>query len=161
MNKFLKQLKNGLVSAIVERESVSGQCESLNNLLCDKIAEQLRNRYSEMKISHTEYGLCRCFWDARYGWIEQDTSIMLSLSSQPIRLDPVRFNKEEEAIILAYNKTSALPNAKLLKILESSHSDRNIFGVWRWELPFEKIEDSISGDCINFDIVKSPWCLEL
>ena len=25
----------------------------------------------------------------------------------------------------------------------------------------EKIEDSISGDCINFDIVKSPWCLEL
>ena len=105
-NLFFTQLKKELFTAITERESVTGKCETLNNLLCEKIAAELSEKYYELKIYHSEFGLCRSFWSAKYEWIEQENSIMLYLTTQPLRLDPKNFRKEEEAIIDAYNKSS-------------------------------------------------------
>ena len=78
-----------------------------------------------------------------------------------LRLDPKNFRKEEEAIIDAYNKSSKMPNIPLLNILEKYDSSRKLKGIWSWELPLEKIEDTIEGDYLNLEIIKSPWTFEL
>ena len=130
---------------LVEFASVTGKCEMLNNLLCEKIAAELSEKYYDLKIYHSEFGLCRSFWNAKYEWIEQENSIMLYLTTQPLHLDPANFRKEEEAIIDAYNKSSKMPNISLLNILEKNHASRKLKGVWSWELPIEKIEDIIQG----------------
>lgn len=115
----------------------------------------------DLKIYHSEFGLCRSFWNAKYEWIEQENSITLYLTTQPLHLDPANFRKEEKAIIDAYNKSSKMPNNPLLDILEKKHSSRKLKGVWSWELPIEKIEDIIQGDFLNLEIIKSPWRFEL
>lgn len=74
-NLFFAQLKKELFVAITERESVTGKCETLNNLLCEKIAAELSEKYYDLKIYHSEFGLCRSFWNAKYEWIEQEDSI--------------------------------------------------------------------------------------
>ena len=60
-NLFFAQLKKELFVAITERESVTGKCETLNNLLCEKIAAELSEKYYDLKIYHSEFGLCRSF----------------------------------------------------------------------------------------------------
>lgn len=151
-NLFFAQLKKELFVAITERESVTGKCEMLNNLLCEKIAAELSEKYYDLKIYHSEFGLCRSFWNAKYEWIEQENSIMLYLTTQPLHLDPANFRKEEEAIIDAYNKSSKMPNIPLLNILEKNHASRKLKGVWSWELPIEKIEDIIQGNFLNLRV---------
>lgn len=52
-NLFFAQLKKELFVAITERESVTGKCEMLNNLLCEKIAAELSEKYYDLKIYHS------------------------------------------------------------------------------------------------------------
>lgn len=49
-NLFFAQLKKELFVAITERESVTGKCETLNNLLCEKIAAELSEKYYDPQI---------------------------------------------------------------------------------------------------------------